>query len=117
MKLKKENLLIILSVVVLAVFLVNMFSGSQSANDTRISELIYTDFKDEVAAGSILSAQFVGDTMIEGFVNNGQAYRTYIPPQLPTQGRASRRLQPSTVCQPEIKSFIRSESPRSAMPR
>ncbi|HIL87275.1 MAG TPA: ATP-dependent metallopeptidase FtsH/Yme1/Tma family protein [Deltaproteobacteria bacterium] len=83
MKLKKENLLIILSVVVLAVFLVNMFSGSQSANDTRISELIYTDFKDEVAAGSILSAQFVGDTMIEGFVNNGQAYRTYIPPDDP----------------------------------
>ena len=49
MKLKKENLLIILSVVVLAVFLVNMFSGNQSANDnTRISELIYTDFKHEV---------------------------------------------------------------------
>ena len=79
MHLKNENLLIILSVVVLAVFLVNMFSGSQSANDTRISELIYTDFKDEVAAGSILSAQFVGDTKIEGFVDNGQAYRTYIP--------------------------------------
>ena len=77
---KNEKLLIILSVVVLAVFLVNMFSGNQSANDnTRISELIYTDFKHEVAAGSILSAQFVGDAKIEGFADSGQAYRTYIP--------------------------------------
>ena len=81
---KNEKLLIILSVVVLAVFLVNMFSGNQSANDnTRISELIYTDFKDEVAAGSILSAQFVGDAKIEGFADSGQAYRTYIPPNDP----------------------------------
>ena len=77
---KNEKLLIILSVVVLAVFLVNMFSGNQSANDnTRISELIYTDFKHEVATGSILSAQFVGDAKIEGFADSGQAYRTYIP--------------------------------------
>ncbi|HBI29318.1 MAG TPA: cell division protein FtsH, partial [Deltaproteobacteria bacterium] len=67
---KNEKLLIILSVVVLAVFLVNMFSGNQSANDnTRISELIYTDFKHEVVAGSILSAQFVGDAKIEGFAD------------------------------------------------
>ena len=81
---KNEKLLIILSVVVLAVFLVNMFSGNQSANDnTRISELIYTDFKHEVAAGSILSAQFVGDAKIEGFADSGQAYRTYIPPNDP----------------------------------
>ena len=81
---KNEKLLIILSVVVLAVFLVNMFSGNQSANDnTRISELIYTDFKHEVAAGSILSAQFVGDAQIEGFADSGQAYRTYIPPNDP----------------------------------
>ena len=84
MKLKNENLLVLLSVIVLAVFLVNMFGGNRnSGNDTRISELIYTDFKDEVAAGSILSAQFVGDTRIEGFVDNGQAYRTYIPPNDP----------------------------------
>ena len=81
---KNEKLLIILSVVVLAVFLVNMFSGNQGANDnTRISELIYTDFKHEVAAGSILSAQFVGDAKIEGFADSGQAYRTYIPPNDP----------------------------------
>ena len=81
---KNEKLLIILSVVVLAVFLVNMFSGNQSANDnTRISELIYTDFKHEVATGSILSAQFVGDAKIEGFADSGQAYRTYIPPNDP----------------------------------
>ena len=81
---KNEKLLIILSVVVLAVFLVNMFSGNQSANDnTRISELIYTYFKHEVAAGSILSAQFVGDAKIEGFADSGQAYRTYIPPNDP----------------------------------
>ncbi|HBI28953.1 MAG TPA: cell division protein FtsH, partial [Deltaproteobacteria bacterium] len=42
-----------------------------------------TDFKHEVAAGSILSAQFVGDAKIEGFADSGQAYRTYIPPNDP----------------------------------
>ena len=78
MQWKKENVLILLSLLVLAFFLVNMFSGGgQGRQQSR--ELIYSDFKNLVAGGEISNAQFVGDTLIEGFTLDGTPYRTYIP--------------------------------------
>ena len=78
MQWKKENVLILLSLLVLAFFLVNMFSGGgQGRHQSR--ELIYSDFKNLVAGGEISNAQFVGDTLIEGFTLDGTPYRTYIP--------------------------------------
>ena len=78
MQWKKENVLILLSLLVLAFFLINMFSGGGRGRQ-QSRELIYSDFKNLVAAGEISNAQFVGDTSIEGFTLDGTPYRTYIP--------------------------------------
>ena len=78
MQWKKENVLILLSLLVLAFFLVNMFSGGGKGSQ-QSKELIYSDFKNLVAGGEISNAQFVGDTLIEGFTLDGTPYRTYIP--------------------------------------
>ena len=78
MQWKKENVLILLSLLVLAFFLINMFSGGGRGRQ-QSRELIYSDFKNLVAAGEISNAQFVGDTRIEGFTLDGTPYRTYVP--------------------------------------
>ena len=82
---KRENILIILSFVVLAFFLARMFnSGDISSGPQRSQELIYSDFKALVAAGDVVNAQIVGDSLIEGFTQGGLGYRTYIPAEDPS---------------------------------
>jgi len=55
---KRENILIILSFVVLAFFLARMFnSGDITSGPQRSQELIYSDFKALVAAGDVVNAQ------------------------------------------------------------
>lgn len=77
---KRENVLIILSMLVLAFFLAKMFdSGKMSSGNRRSQELIYSDFKALVAAGEIAKVQLVGDSLIEGFTQDGLGFRTYIP--------------------------------------
>jgi len=82
---KRENILIILSFVVLAFFLARMFkSGDIASGPQRSQELIYSDFKALVAAGDVVNAQIVGDSLIEGFTQGGLGYRTYIPAEDPS---------------------------------
>ena len=82
---KRENVLIILSMLVLAFFLAKMFdSGKMSSGNRRSQELIYSDFKALVASGEIASAQIVGDSLIEGFTQDGLGFRTYIPAEDPS---------------------------------
>ncbi len=80
---KNENILIVLSLLVLAFFLLNMFSGGGAGRQPG-RELIYSDFKNMVAGGEVISAQFVGDDKIEGFTQDGMAYRTYVPSNDPS---------------------------------
>jgi cell division protease FtsH len=75
---KNENVLIILSILILAIFMVNTFGGD-SRRQQASNELIYSDFVNRVQAGDVASAQFVGDTTIEGVTNDGMPYRTFIP--------------------------------------
>ncbi len=82
---KRENVLIILSMLVLAFFLAKMFdSGNMSSGNRRSQELIYSDFKGLVASGEIANAQIVGDSLIEGFTQEGLGFRTYIPAEDPS---------------------------------
>ena len=82
---KRENVLIILSMLVLAFFLAKMFdSGKMSSGNRRSQELIYSDFKALVASGEIAKAQIVGDSLIEGFTQDGLGFRTYIPAEDPS---------------------------------
>ena len=82
---KRENVLIILSMLVLAFFLAKMFdSGNMSSGNRRSQELIYSDFKALVASGEIANAQIVGDSLIEGFTQDGLGFRTYIPAEDPS---------------------------------
>ena len=82
---KRENVLIILSMLVLAFFLAKMFdSGKMSSGNRRSQELIYSDFKALVASGEIANAQIVGDSLIEGFTQDGLGFRTYIPVEDPS---------------------------------
>lgn len=82
---KRENVLIILSMLVLAFFLAKMFdSGNMSSGNRRSQELIYSDFKALVASGEIANAQIVGDSLIEGFTQEGLGFRTYIPAEDPS---------------------------------
>ena len=82
---KRENVLIILSMLVLAFFLAKMFdSGKMSSDNRRSQELIYSDFKALVASGEIANAQIVGDSLIEGFTQDGLGFRTYIPAEDPS---------------------------------
>ena len=82
---KRENILIILSMLVLAFFLAKMFDGGNLSSDsTRTQELIYSDFKALVASGDVVNAQIVGDSLIEGFTQDGLGYRTYIPAEDPS---------------------------------
>jgi cell division protease FtsH len=76
---KNENILIILSILILAIFMVNTFGGD-SRREQNISEMIYSDFIARANMGDIASAQFIGDTVVEGFTNDGMAYRTFVPP-------------------------------------
>ena len=92
MQWKKENILILLSLLVLVLFLVNMLSGGESSQ-MQSRELIYSDFKSLVASGEIINAQIVGDTLIEGYTEDGLAYRTYIPENDPTLIDFMRRFQ------------------------
>ena len=92
MKWKKENILILLSLLVLGLFLVNMFS-EQESSQMQSRELIYSDFKSLVASGEIINAQIVGDTRIEGYTEDGLAYQTYIPENDPTLIDFMRRFQ------------------------
>jgi cell division protease FtsH len=82
---KRENILIILSMLVLAFFLAKMFDGGNLSGDSpRSQELIYSDFKALVASGDVVNAQIVGDSLIEGFTQDGLGYRTYIPAEDPS---------------------------------
>ena len=82
---KRENVLIILSMLVLAFFLAKMFdSGKMSSGNRSSQELIYSDFKALVASGEIANAQIVGDSLIEGFTQDGLGFRTYIPAEDPS---------------------------------
>ena len=82
---KREYVLIILSMLVLAFFLAKMFdSGKMSSGNRRSQELIYSDFKALVASGEIANAQIVGDSLIEGFTQDGLGFRTYIPVEDPS---------------------------------
>ena len=82
---KRENVLIILSMLVLAFFLAKMFDGGNlSTGSQRTQELIYSDFKALVASGDVVNAQIVGDSLIEGFTQDGMGYRTYIPAEDPS---------------------------------
>ncbi|MBC8260097.1 MAG: ATP-dependent metallopeptidase FtsH/Yme1/Tma family protein [SAR324 cluster bacterium] len=82
---KREHLLIVLSMLVLAFFLVRMFdSGNLATGPQRTKELIYSDFKALVASGDVVNAQLVGDSLIEGFTQDGLGYRTYIPAEDPS---------------------------------
>tara|TARA_B100000408_G_scaffold137491_1_gene129136 strand:+ start:626 stop:2464 length:1839 start_codon:yes stop_codon:yes gene_type:complete len=82
---KRENVLIILSMLVLAFFLAKMFdSGKMSSGNRRSQEMIYSDFKALVASGEIANAQIVGDSLIEGFTQDGLGFRTYIPAEDPS---------------------------------
>ena len=66
---KRDNVLIILSMLVLAFFLAKMFdSDNMSSGNRRSQELIYSDFKALVASGEIANAQIIGDSLIEGFL-------------------------------------------------
>ena len=77
---KKENLLILLSMLVLAFFLAKLFDNVNSSSGPRqTKELIYSDFKSLVASGDIVNAQIVGNSIIEGFTQDGIGYRTYFP--------------------------------------
>ena len=77
---KRENVLIILSLLVLAFFLAKLFdSGNMTSGNRRSQELIYSDFKALVASGEIANAQIVGDSLIEGFTQEGLGFRTYVP--------------------------------------
>jgi len=82
---KRENILIILSMLVLAFFLAKMFDGGNlSSESPRTQELIYSDFKALVATGDVVNAQIIGDSLIEGFTQDGLGYRTYIPAEDPS---------------------------------
>ena len=76
---KNENILIILSILILAIFMVNTFGGD-SRRDQNMNEMIYSDFIARANMGDIASAQFIGDSVVEGFTNDGMAYRTFVPP-------------------------------------
>ena len=77
---KRENVLIILSLLVLAFFLAKLFdSGNMTSGNRRSQELIYSDFKALVASGEIANAQIVGDSLIEGFTQEGLGFLTYVP--------------------------------------
>ena len=45
-----------------------------------MNEMIYSDFIARANMGDIASAQFIGDSVVEGFTNDGMAYRTFVPP-------------------------------------
>ena len=82
---KRENILIILSMLVLAFFLAKMLDGGNLSSDSpRTQELIYSDFKALVATGDVVNAQIIGDSLIEGFTQDGLGYRTYIPAEDPS---------------------------------
>ena len=82
---KRENILIIISLVLLAFFLVRMFDdGNMTTGSQRSQELIYSDFKGLVASGEVVNAQLVGDSLIEGFTQDGITYRTYVPAEDPS---------------------------------
>ena len=76
---KNENILIILSILILAIFMVNTFGGD-SRRVQNMNEMIYSDFIARANMGDIASAQFIGDSVVEGFTNDGMAYRTFVPP-------------------------------------
>ncbi len=66
-------------------FLVRMFnSGEIISGPQRSQELIYSDFKALVAAGDVVNAQIVGESLIEGFTQGGLGYTTYIPAEDPS---------------------------------
>ena len=82
---KRENILIILSMLVLAFFLAKMLDGGNLSSDSpRTQELIYSDFKALVATCDVVNAQIIGDSLIEGFTQDGLGYRTYIPAEDPS---------------------------------
>ncbi len=82
---KRENLLIILSMLILAFFVAKLFDNVNMSGDSRqTKELIYSDFKGLVASGDIVNAQIVGDSIIEGFTQDGNSYRTYFPAEDPS---------------------------------
>ena len=76
---KNENILIILSILILAIFMVNTFGGD-SRREQNMNKMIYSDFIARANMGDIASAQFIGDSVVEGFTNDGMAYRTFVPP-------------------------------------
>ncbi|MEK9763050.1 MAG: ATP-dependent zinc metalloprotease FtsH [Deltaproteobacteria bacterium] len=54
--------------------------GGDSRREQNMNEMIYSDFIARANMGDIASAQFIGDSVVEGFTNDGMAYRTFVPP-------------------------------------
>ena len=103
---KYENILIILSILILAIFLVNTFGGD--SKPSNMSEIVYSDLLHRVKAGDISSAQFVGDTVIEGFTQEGVPYQTYLPPGYPGLVTLLRenQVQINYVPEPETPWYV-----------
>ena len=72
---KNENILIILSILILAIFMVNTFGGD-SRREQNMNEMIYSDFIARANMGDIASAQFIGDTVVE---NVSDGVITFVP--------------------------------------
>jgi len=77
---KNENLLIGLIILILAVLLVNLFSAPAAPNSR---EILYSDFVYQVKSGGIVSAQIIGESAVEGFLDDGTPYHTNIPQNYP----------------------------------
>ncbi|MGK5094136.1 ATP-dependent zinc metalloprotease FtsH [Deltaproteobacteria bacterium TL4] len=73
---KNENLMIGIIILILAVLLVNLFSAPTPSTSR---ELIYSDFMSQVKTAGVVSAQLMGDSVIEGFLTDGSTYRTNVP--------------------------------------
>ena len=78
--LKNENLLIVLSILVLAILLMNIFGGPK---DPNLRTLKYSDFTYQVRSGNITTATIIGNTSIKGTFLDGNPYQLNIPPHNP----------------------------------
>ncbi|MBF0236495.1 MAG: ATP-dependent zinc metalloprotease FtsH [SAR324 cluster bacterium] len=77
---KNENLLIGLVILIMAVLLVNLFSGSVPNN---IRELAYSDFLNQLKTGHVMNAEINGDSIVQGILNDGTPYMAQVPANYP----------------------------------
>jgi cell division protease FtsH len=71
-----RNLALWIVVALLLVFLFNLFQGTAQHNSSQ--NLIYSKFRQEVAAGDVKEVTMTGDA-IKGTLSNGQTFTTTIP--------------------------------------